>query len=67
MVSPATLVFDNASDVVADVDMTGWGFQPSILDLQREGPSEYGIWTWKLNGDLFGISVRSRGFSANPA
>ena len=63
MVSPATLVFDNASDVVANIDMTGWGFQPSILDLEREGPSEHGIWTWKLNGDLFDISVQSRGFT----
>ena len=63
MVSPATLVFDNASDVVADIDMTGWGFQPSILGLEREGPSEHGIWTWKLNGDLFDISVQSRGFT----
>jgi hypothetical protein len=63
MISPATLVFDNASDVVADIDMTGWGFQPSILGLEREGPSEHGTWTWKLNGDLFEISVRSRGFT----
>jgi hypothetical protein len=37
--------------------------RPTILELEREGPSEHGIWTWKLNGDLFEISVQSRGFT----
>jgi hypothetical protein len=63
MVSPATLVFDRAWDLVTNIDLSGWGFQLSILEVERDGPDERGMSTWKLGGDLFELSIRSRGFT----
>jgi len=63
MVSPATLVFDRAWDLVTSIDLSGWGFQLSILEVERDGPDERGMSTWKLGGDLFELSIRSRGFT----
>src|SRR5262245_14359103 len=61
MISPATLVFDQAWDLVTDIDLSGWGFQLSILEVERDGPDERGASTWKLAGDLFELSIGSRG------
>jgi hypothetical protein len=63
MVSPATLVFDQAWDLVTNIDLSGWGFQLSILEVERDGPDERGFSTWKLAGDLFELSINSRGFT----
>src|SRR4029077_16835053 len=50
MVSPATRVFDRAWDLVTSIDLSGWGFQLSILEVERDGPDERGMSTWKLGG-----------------
>jgi len=63
MVSPATLVFDRAWDLVTNIDLSGWGFQLSILEVERAGPGERGFSTWNLTGDLFELSINSRGFT----
>ena len=63
MVSPATLVFDQAWDLVTNIDLSGWGFQLSILEVERDGPDERGLSTWKLAGDQFELSISSPGFT----
>ena len=63
MISPATLVFDQAWDLVTNIDMSGWAFQLPILEVERDGPDERGFSTWKLAGDTFELSISSRGFT----
>jgi hypothetical protein len=63
MVSPATLVFDQAWDLVTNIDMSGWAFQLPILEVERDGPDERGLSTWRLAGDQFELSISSRGFT----
>jgi len=36
-ICPATLVFDEAWDLTADVDLRGWSFQLFISDISRSG------------------------------
>jgi hypothetical protein len=62
-ICPATLVFDEAWDLTADVDLRGWSFQLFISDISRSGPDERGWFDWTVAGDRFTIELSSRGFT----
>ena len=38
-ICPATLVFDPASNLTADIDLRGWGFRLSLDGITRSGPT----------------------------
>jgi hypothetical protein len=62
-VSPATLVFDRASDLVADVNAVHWGFALTIDEIERSAPDKHGMHLWTLTGDLFTLTIRSDGYT----
>ena len=62
-ICPATLVFDPASNLTADIDLRGWGFRLSLDGITRSGPDEHGYFDWALSGDNFSIALRARGFT----
>jgi len=62
-VSPATLVFHQAWDLVTDIDLQGWSFQLAIGSIERSGPDEHGSFGWVVAGDLFSMSFRADGFT----
>jgi hypothetical protein len=62
-ICPATLVFDPAWDLTADVDMRGWAFQLFLNAITRSGPDERGNSEWTLSGDRFTIEVGAPGFT----
>jgi len=62
-ICPATLVFDEAWDLTADIDLRGWSFQLFINDISRSGPDERGFSDWTVAGDRFTIEFSSRGFT----
>jgi hypothetical protein len=62
-VCPATLVFDPAWDLTADINLQGWSFQLSLDAIERSGPDERGNFEWTLAGDLFTIGLHASGFT----
>jgi hypothetical protein len=62
-ICPATLVFDPAWDLTADVDTRGWAFQLFLNAITWSGPDERGNSEWTLSGDRFTIEVGSPGFT----
>ena len=62
-VSPATLVFDPAWDLITDIDRTGWSFQLSLNAIRRSEPDERGNYDWTLEGDGITISLGAPGFT----
>ncbi len=62
-VSPATLVFHRAWDLVTDIDLRGWSFQLSIGAIERSGPDEHGYYGWVITGDLFTMRFGATGFT----
>jgi hypothetical protein len=61
-ICPATLVFDQAWDLITDIDLRGWSFQLSLNAIERSGPDERGFYEWTLAGDNFTIGLSARGF-----
>lgn len=62
-ISPATLVFDHASDLVVEtIDLTRWGFDLEMIEIRRDGPDEHGTFLWSVVGDV-SFRLRSRGFT----
>lgn len=49
-ICPATLVFEDASDLTCDVDMRGWGFRVTLTGIERSGPDPHGRFEWTLTG-----------------
>jgi hypothetical protein len=62
-VCPATLVFDEARDLAADINLPGPSFEPSLDAIRRSGPDEDGTFVWNLVGRLFSIGLRASGFT----
>ncbi len=62
-ICPATLVFDPAWDLTADVDLQGWGFQLFLNAITRDGPDERGNSEWTLTGDHLTIELGGSGFT----
>lgn len=61
-IAPATLVFEGASDLRADVDLTGWAFDLELDTITRSEPDRFGERTWLLEGYNFRIELRAPGF-----
>ena len=59
---PATLVFDHASDLVADLDLSRSTFEPSFDEILRSDPDQHGYRTWTLKGHDFTMTLRGPGF-----
>jgi len=47
-ISPATLVFDPAWDLITDIDRTGWSFKLFLNAITRSEPDERGNYDWTL-------------------
>jgi hypothetical protein len=62
-ICPATLVFDRAWDLTADIDLQGWSFQLFLDRISRSGPDERGWSQWTLTGDHFTIALSAPGFT----
>ena len=62
-ISPATLVFDPAWDLITDIDRTGWSFQLSLNAIRRSEPDERGNYDWTLEGDGITITLGAPGFT----
>jgi hypothetical protein len=62
-VSPATLVFEPAWDLVTDIDRTGWSFKLSLDAIRRSEPDERGNYDWTLEGDGISVSLGAPGFT----
>jgi hypothetical protein len=62
-ICPATLVFDPAWHLTADIDLRGWAFSLSLLSVRRSDPDERGNFDWTLEGDQFTIELGSPGFT----
>jgi hypothetical protein len=62
-VSPATLVFKPAWDLITGIDRTGWAFQLSLLEIKRSEPSETGYYDWTLEGDGITVTLSAPGFT----
>ncbi len=62
-ISPATLVFDPAWDLIADIDRTGWSFKLFLDAIRRSEPDERGNYDWTLDGDGITISLGAPGFT----
>lgn len=62
-VSPATLIFHDAWDLITDINLQGWSFQLSIESVDRSGPNQRGSFNWVIAGDLFSMNFRARGFT----
>lgn len=56
---PSTLVFDDAGDLIADIDLGGRAFELSIDELERSDPDEHGLRTWTILGHEFSVQLRS--------
>ena len=59
---PATLVFDQASDLVADLDLCRSTFEPSFDNISRSAPDQHDRRTWTLQGHDFTMTLRGHGF-----
>jgi len=62
-VCPATLVFGQARDLAADINLPGPSFEPSLDAIRRSGPDEDEVFVWNLVGRLFSIGLRAGGFT----
>jgi hypothetical protein len=62
-VCPATLVFGEARELAADVNLPGPSFEPSLDAIRRSGPDEDDTFVWNLVGRLFSIGLRASGFT----
>lgn len=62
-VSPATLVFHQAWDLVTDIDLRGWSFQPSISAIERSRSDTHRYFDWVIAGDLFTMRFGATGFT----
>jgi hypothetical protein len=62
-ICPATLVFDRAWDLTADINLQGWSFQLFLNAISRSGPDERGWSGWTLAGDHFTIGLSAPGFT----
>jgi len=62
-VSPATLIFHQAWDLITDISLQGWGFQLAIGAIERSGPDEHGFFDWVVTGDLFSMRFSAAGFT----
>ena len=59
---PATLVFRDAWGLVADLDLTVSGFEPSLDHISQSDADRDGERDWTIEGHEFTISLRSSGF-----
>jgi hypothetical protein len=62
-VCPATLVFGQARELAADINLPGPSFEPSLDAIRRSGPDEDDTFVWTLVGHLFSIGLRATGFT----
>ena len=62
-ICPATLVFDQAWNLTADIDLQGWSFQLFLNEISRSGPDERGWSEWTLAGDHLSIELSAPGFT----
>ncbi|OBA73896.1 hypothetical protein A5641_00010 [Mycobacterium sp. 1554424.7] len=62
-ICPATLVFDEAWDLVGDINLRGFSFELSLETLGRSDPDEHGACEWTLAGHEFTLALRAPGFS----
>lgn len=60
---PATLVFDEAWDLVGNVDLRGFSFELSLEALERSGPDEHDAFRWALVGHEFTLALCATGFT----
>jgi hypothetical protein len=60
---PATLAFDAAADLRADLSRVGLAFEPAIDQVVRSEPYEHGIRDSTIAGHEFTITLRARGFA----
>jgi hypothetical protein len=62
-ICPATLVFDEAWDLVGDINLRGFSFELSLETLDRTGPDEHDSFEWTLAGPEFTLAMRATGFT----
>lgn len=62
-VCPATLVFAEAWDLVGDIDLRGFSFEPSLDAVERVGPDPVGGFEWTLAGHEFRLTLHATGFT----
>jgi fermentation-respiration switch protein FrsA (DUF1100 family) len=63
LVCPATLVFGQARELAADINLPGPSFEPSLDAIRRSGPDQDDAFVWTLVGHLFSIGLRATGFT----
>jgi hypothetical protein len=60
---PSTLVFEAAADLVLDLSLVRFAFEPAIDRVERSEPDEHGVRNWTIHGHEFTIAVRAKGFT----
>ena len=60
---PATLVFDDAADLVVNLDLGGRSFEAAVNGIVRSEPNEHGARDWTIDGHEFTITLRAHGFA----
>lgn len=61
-ISPATLVFEHASDLTSTVDLTGMAFELSLDAIVRSEPDPHGRFEWRLQGHEFTMTLTAPGY-----
>jgi hypothetical protein len=62
-VCPATLIFDPAWDLTADINLRSFGFDLSLNAIERSDPDERNNFEWTLDGHEFNIRLQAKGFT----
>lgn len=62
-ICPATLVFDDASDLQGDLSFVGTAFEPSLNGVSSDDIDKYGLREWTLDGHEFTLRLRAAGFT----
>jgi hypothetical protein len=60
---PATLVFDQARDLVIGMNLSGFAFEPSLDSITRSDADTHGGRDWQLDGHGVTVSVHATGFT----
>ncbi|MGO9507692.1 MAG: hypothetical protein ACLPXZ_10225 [Mycobacterium sp.] len=62
-ICPATLAFDQAWDLVGDINLQGFSFELALNALARSGPDEHDAFEWTLVGHEFTLTLGAAGFT----
>jgi hypothetical protein len=63
LLCPSTLVFDAAADLVVDLSLVHFAFEPAVDRIERSEPNGHGVRDWTIDGHEFTMTVRAKGFT----